>query len=332
MPLLALLLAALPAGAYETDPLSGRDAPFADATPVLDAQADAILARAIARTNERTGCRADDATTRRILAKSIERQTDPNRLVRHRGPIRAFGFSSYSAWMETDPGVPILAYPHQADIFSDIRFGENLILRLWGSCGAVRMGDVWVGSDKFDHFWDLGWVLYDVSRDGADPEAALLYSLRDEAGRRGYHSSGSISYGDLRANYDGYRFYAGLLGEGSIVRRGPDGCLVSTRPWDWMEYVDRDWDEFLNPSAFTPAARRGIDRHLEGKDALICAMDAAGRAVAPARVPQEEYLIVDRLEAVDGRVRPQLRERTDAFRRAERCRTSEVREAAPSDG
>ncbi|MBN1335290.1 MAG: hypothetical protein JXB39_04970 [Deltaproteobacteria bacterium] len=315
----AVLLALAPALAYETDPFTGRERPIPDARAVANARADAILARAIARTNVRTGCSEDDATTRRILARSIERQTDPDRLVLHRGPIRALGYSSYSGWMETDPDVPVLSVPFRDNLFSEIRFFENVILWLVGPCATVRMGNVWVGTDKFDHFWDLGWVLYREGRDGADPEAALLRSLRSESGFRGYRSSGGVSYADLRANYDGYRFYSGLLGEDSIVQRGPDGCLVKTRPWDWMEYVDRDWDEFLNPSNFTPAVRRAIDRALEGQDDRICALDAAGRSAPPSRVPLETYLAVDRLEAADGRLRSGLRERIDPFRRAERC-------------
>ncbi len=319
MLLLAVLFVLAPARAYETDPYTQRDLPLADATPIANAHADEILARAIERTDRRIGCRADDATTRRILAKAIERQTDPPHLVLHRGPIGAFGFSSFSGWMETDPRVPMVATRRRDTIFAEVRLLENYVLWLVGPSDGVRMGEIWVGTDKFDHFWDVGWVLYHVSRDGTDLESALFRSLRLETGYLGYRTSGAVSYGDLRANYDGYRFYAGLLGESSIVRRGPDGCLVQTRPWDWTEWVDRDWDEFLNPAHFTPRARRAIDRALEGQDARICALDAAARDAAPSRVPVGEYVVVDRLEAAEGRVRPELRERTDAWRRAERC-------------
>ncbi|MFH1467043.1 MAG: hypothetical protein ABIO70_21855 [Pseudomonadota bacterium] len=91
------------------------------------------------------------------------------------------------------------------------------------------------------------------------------------------------------------------------------------RPWDWAEIVDRDWDEFLNPSRYTEGAQRGIDRWLADHDEQLCALDRAGRAGPPARVPPEEYLVLDALVAQDGRLPPGYDGRSDAFRRAERC-------------
>jgi len=317
-PTLALL--ALPALAYEVDSYTQREQPLADATAVANAHVDEILARAIGRTNRLTGCAADDATTRRIMAKSVERQTDPNHILWRRGGIlRGWGFSSFSYWLETDPDVPIRQLPRHHNLYARMRLSENWALWLVDSCGVIRMGQVDVGTDKFDHFWDIGWVMYDRSDDGQDRLAALLHSLRTEGHFRGFRTSGAVSYADLRANYDGYSFYAGLLREGSMIQRGADGCLVQTRPWDWALVVDRDWDEFLNPSRYTEGAQRGIDRWMTDHDEQVCALDLAGRAVPPARVAPSEYLVLDALVAHDGRLPPGYDGRSDAFRRTERC-------------
>lgn len=317
-PSLALLV--LPALAYEVDSYTWRERPLADATPAANAHVDEILARAIAKTNRRTGCAADDPTTRRIMAKAIERQTDPNRILWRRGGIlRGWGFSSFAYWLETDPDVPIRLLPRHHNLYARTRLFENWALWLVDGCGVIRMGQVDVGTDKFDHFWDIGWVMYDRSDDGNDRTAALLHSLRTEGHFRGYGTSGAVSYADLRANYDGYSFYAGLLHEGNLVQRGADGCLVQTRPWDWAEIVDRDWDEFLNPSRYTEGAQRGIDRWMADHDERVCALDRAGRDVPPARIPPSEYLVLDALVAAAGRLPPGYDARSDAFRRPERC-------------
>lgn len=318
-PLAALLLLPLSALAYETDPYTGREVPLGDAMAVANARIDGILARAMEITDARTGCAADDATTRAILARAIERQTDPNHMLWSRGPIRAWGFSSVSYWLETDPSVPIRQLPKRQNLFARVRIWEHWSLWLMDTCGTVRLGPVQVGTDKFDHFWDIGWQVYRRSEDGAREEQALLHSLRTEGHLRGYVASGAVSYADLRANYDGYRFYEGLLREGSVIQRGQDGCLVQVRPWDWSLVVDRDWDEFLNPSHYTVRAQRGIDRWLQDHDAYVCSLDAAAREVPPARVPPSEYLLFDRALEEWGSLPPGYGERRDPFRRQERC-------------
>ena len=319
-PFLALLALLASPWAYELDSYTWRALPLADATPPANAHVDEILARAIAETNRRTGCAAEDGATRRMLAKAIERQTDPNHILWRRGGLlRGWGFSSFSYWLETDPDVPIRLLPRHHNIYAEVRLRENWALWLVDSCGVLRMGQVFVGTDKFDHFWDIGWVMYHKSDDGQRPLDALLHSMRTEGNFRGYGTSGAVSYADLRANYDGYRFYAGLLREGSPVQRGQDGCLVQTRPWDWAEYVDRDWDEFLNPSTYTPGAQRGIDRWLAVHGEQICALDRAARRVPPALVPSEVYLPFDALIEQDGRLPPGFGQRSDPFRRSERC-------------
>lgn len=290
---LLLLAAAGPAAAYEMDPYTWRERPLQDATAVANAHTDEILARAIARTNRQTGCALDDAATRSILAKAIERQTDPD--------------------------VPIRLLPRHHNIYARVRLGENWALWLVDGCGVVRMGQVFVGTDKFDHFWDIGWVMFHRSGDGACPLDALLHSLSTEGNFRGFETSGAISYADLRANYDGFRFYVGLLGEGSVVQRGPDGCLVQTRPWDWSELVDRDWDEFLNTSRYTAGAQRGLDRWLADHGEAICALDEAARQVPPAHVPPSEYLVFEEAAATWGALPDGYDQRIDPFRRAERC-------------
>lgn len=327
LPLLLPLLLA-PARAYETDPYTFREIPIDDATPAANAEANRILALAIERTNARTGCRADDRTTRQVLAREIEKQTDPDQHLWRRGLVAGFGFSQFSYFLETDPSVPLRILPRNYNIYADVTLWENWSQYLVDTCGVVRMGDVFVGTDKFDHFWDIGWMYYDRSEDGTRPDQMVRYALWTESNYRGYGTSRVVSYADLRANWDGYQFYLGLLTEGSVARRGDDGCVVQVRPFDFAAYVDRDWDEFLNVSTYARGLQKGVDRWLERHGENICALDEAARALPPGRVPFDVYVPLDALQALTGKIPRPYTWRQDPFRRAERCPEA----FAPVDG
>src|SRR4029453_7419303 len=80
----ALALCASEASAYESDPLSARRDPPADATIVANAHATEMLSGAIDRVNAATQCKGDDHEMHLAVAKEISRtmtenRTDPSR-------------------------------------------------------------------------------------------------------------------------------------------------------------------------------------------------------------------------------------------------------------
>lgn len=260
-----------PARAYETDQLTHRSRPLADAAPVADALADEVLATAIRHTNRRTGCRAGPDRTRRVLARQIYRHAARSRPIWSRGPFRMWGHGRYSALLETDTRVERFDFADRDDVFGGLSLRESVILHLAGPASTVQIAGVRVGTDKFDHFFQEGYRYFERSHWGAVPVLAVEWGTRTERTYFGTLTSRTFSFADLRANYDGYEFYAGLLREGSPIRRQDDGCVGQVRPWAWSAIVDWQYDEVLNPSVFAPIVQWGLQRRLDETRDQVCA-------------------------------------------------------------
>lgn len=267
---LLALLAASPARAYETDQITDRGEALQDVAPSADAEMDRMIAEAVERTNRRTGCQADLDRTKRVLARQIYRVTSRDVMVWRRGLTRAPGFGAYAKWMETAP-IDRRPFAHREDIYGELTFFDAVILNLAGPCSTFRVNGVLLGSDKLDHFFDEGFAYWQRSRFGTHPHRGVRYGTNRENSVFGLMTSRAFSYADLKANYDGYRFYLGLLGPGSVVRMGEDGCVYHTRSWDWGQWVDWRYDELLDPSVYVPRVERRVEETLEDHRAEVCA-------------------------------------------------------------
>lgn len=264
------LLACASARAYETDQLTERGQPLEDALPVANARVDVMLASAIDRVNARTRCQATPEETRRLLADEIHELSAVKRMVWRRGLTRMAGFGRYAAWMETAP-VSSRPFLDREDIFGELSFMESVILHTSGPCGTLRVGGVLVGTDKFDHFWDLGFNYWKLAERKDDATAGVAYGTNTELFYYGLLTSRTFSFADLRANYDGYLFYADLLEGDSLLQLDEDGCVVQTRAWDWRDWLDWEYDEVLNPSVFAPIVQWGLTRTLIERKEEVCA-------------------------------------------------------------
>ncbi|MCB9688778.1 MAG: hypothetical protein H6735_27305 [Alphaproteobacteria bacterium] len=258
------------AWAYETDQLTWRDRPLADADERLDTLLDALLAEAVARTNERTACEGDDETVRDELAAQIQRATSHRAWVWRRGLLRAPGFSRYTRQVLLDPDIERFDFDHREDLYGGLNVWHSVVLATAGPCTTLQVAGVRLGDDKLDHFLDNGYHYYvDARKKGV--EHAIEVGTRTERAFYGLLTSKAFSYGDLRANWDGYRFFAGLLDEGSVFARDDRGCVVQERPFAWSEWVGPEWDELLNPPIYTRNVERGVLRDLERDADEVCA-------------------------------------------------------------
>lgn len=260
--LLLLVLLLIPAAAYETDQLTDRDEPLADAAEALDAWMTRTLVLAVSETNAQTQCRGSERHLRQVLAHSIHRRTADDTHLSNRGLVRGMGYDRVMAFLEESPVVERRAFPERGDLFGLAKLDEAAILATAGVCGTVKLAGVLMGTDKPSHFTDVGYDYYRRSRDGLRPSRAVRYGTRTERSYYGSMTSSSFSYADLRANWDGYRFYAGLLKPGSPVQRREEGCLEVVAPFRWADWVDWEYDEVLNPSVYTAGAQAAVDRRL----------------------------------------------------------------------
>lgn len=256
--------------AYETDNLTGRHLPLEDVTVPLSGRVDEILAEAVDWTNERTKCAADEDQARRLLARAIHKRMATDELVPDRGGLRAFGFDRYSAWIEKGD-LSRRSFEDRSDIFGGIRAREHWLLDWAGVCSTVLVDGVHVGTDKLDHFFEEGYDGWRRADYGAHPDKALDWATKTELTIYGLNTSATFSFGDLRADHDGYEFYDTLLEEGSVVRIGEGGCVTQVRPFDWAEWITWEYDEVLNPPVYTEVVQGGVTRRLEEQRDEYCA-------------------------------------------------------------
>ncbi len=269
--MIATVLMLVPSAlAYEVDNLTDRHLPLADVTAPLSAEVDRVLAEVVAEVNAQTACALPEAETRQALARAIYDEMAADELVPGRSGLRALGFDRYSAWVEKGD-LPRRDFHDRRDIYGSLTTLQHMLLRWAGVCATVRVGDVLVGTDKFDHFFEEGFDSWRHADFGATPHEAHDFGVRTELSIYGLQASGAFSFADLQANHDGYRFYDGLLREGSVLRRGDDGCVVQVRPFSWGEWVTWRYDEVMNPSVHTERVQEGVTEHLETHRDAYCA-------------------------------------------------------------
>ncbi len=256
---------------YETDNLTDRHLPLPDVTAQLDEEVNVQIAAAIEETNARTRCALPPEEAQRALAHAIYLRTAVNEVPVGRKGIASLGYDKYGAWIE-NAGIPRRSFTDRQDIFGSIKLMESPILKLAGVCSVVQIGDVQVGIDKLEHFFEEGYIGWQRAREGKRPGAQIRWATRTENTIYGLQTSQTFSYGDLRADYDGMVFYASLLDPWTgVARVGADGCLEVAEPFTWRRWVTWEYDEVLNPPVHTAVAQEALTRHLAARRDEYCA-------------------------------------------------------------
>ncbi|MCB9681432.1 MAG: hypothetical protein H6733_08160 [Alphaproteobacteria bacterium] len=270
------------AHAWETDQLTARNAPLRDAAPAADAHLDDALDDAVAAANARLQCAADVDRSAEVLAAEIVRRVGQRDKPADRKGVKALGYGQYTAWLEADDAIDRLAFHvDRSDVFGGIPWARAPILSMAGTCSTIELAGVRTGTDKADHFLDTGYRYYRKAR-GGHVDRAVDWGTWTENTWLGWYTSTAFSYGDLYANWQGYRFYASLFDpDQGLFAVADDGCIARVRDFHWADWVDEHWDELQYPTVYKPAVRRWLeDRKLpEARDALCADVEAWGPAV-----------------------------------------------------
>lgn len=194
-----------------------------------------------------------------ITSPSMQRRY-PGRLIGYKP-----GRSIFSARSMLDPGKPFT----------------------WHYSATIRVGDVYLGTDKIGHFYDKGFILArryyegvgrgDSTQTATDDAIALgsggnlIYS---EDAILGMWSSGVYSNADLACDYSGMLFFrnltepievAGVLRQPMLVRDGPYWALADRiRPdTDYFTcFITDHFNEALNPSIYRGGFRTTVRKYL----------------------------------------------------------------------
>ncbi len=255
--------------AWETDQLTDRGASLGDATAAGNARMDALLDRAAAQSNQRLGRHASPERVAAAVARSVRHQTAARTPVSGRGALRAMGYGTFSAWLET-ADIPRQAFLERTDVYAGIPFVTAPILAAAGTCSTVNLGGVRMGTDKVDHFLSTGFRYWNRARHASD-EAAVRFGTRTERTYLGLQSSDAFSFADLHANWRGQAFYASLLDPDIGLFAWKDGQVERVRDFEWRQWADWRWDELLDPNVYTRGVQRWLDQTVPERLDTLCA-------------------------------------------------------------
>lgn len=243
--LLALLLA-VPAGAYECDQYTGRDAPLRDSLAPLDALVEQGLAQVVAAWR---GPRDDLRFARKVY-----------------WALGGFHWvDKVERYAMDSPDIDRL--PRGRTIYTHAPMFAGRVLFFFGVGETLEVGGVRIGSDKIGHFFSQGFKYFRRERHGWTERRFIGWASRVEALIFGEFTTGVFSNADLVANYEGLLFYRSLFEDGAIpgkkaIIRFENGRAWQERPFTWADHVNDFWDEALNPSYLGKQLQRHVARRL----------------------------------------------------------------------
>lgn len=196
-------------------------------------------------------------------------------------------------------------------VYRDIDYLEGISLRLKELTDVVNVDGHIIGLDKLGHFFAEGWRYHEiVSDEEGDLQQAMAWGLKKEQGLFGYTTTGILSYADLVANFQGWRFWNRveltrpdplLDWVAQLFDRAYVSCdikiIESLRQWrlvrawsvnrhfDLRDYIDPSWDEGINCNSYAdPVIEHKVrSRIAEIDDAYSCPIHAAACQSAQQR-------------------------------------------------
>ncbi|GEA59640.1 hypothetical protein [Vibrio comitans] len=131
----------------------------------------------------------------------------------------------------------------------------------------INVNGVYIGTDKISHFLGSGYEYYKRYRkalQSTSPELAQMQAIAwadsMEGGLLGMKVVGVYSYADLEANYQGFLFAKNLCDTPYITQNDKQWQL--TAPIDLKNYVNPNWDESFNVSAYSRSRKQSVEDNL----------------------------------------------------------------------
>ena len=175
-------------------------------------------------------------------------------------------FGKIVRWVNKTDSLDKRFIPVKKSIYRDFSPKESIVLGLVSKLSPVhspnlRMGNVYLGSDKFEHFFSSGFRYFDAHyRKGKTLKKTLMIGLKEEYGILGRLPTGVISFADLAADFNGMRFWNHVLQKsddvlGADKNLGPYVKCIGkkwtlVKEMNWASYLDDSMDEAINCSQF----------------------------------------------------------------------------------
>ena len=229
-------LASAAAGAYETDPYTGRHFDIADSGATLDAQVNAALDDIAARWR-------GGANEQRFVT-AIYRKLGGRHWV-----------DKLERWAINAPEVEKLPVTRAQSMYAKLPIYATRVAGIFGFGPTIKVHGVLMGTDKIGHFFSQGRKFYRRYLRSGDETKAARRSITTEKALFGRLFTGIYSNADIVANYEGFRFYRSLFNDGAATAKPSimtwrDGKPLRRRDFSWVDHVNAFWDEALNPNAY----------------------------------------------------------------------------------
>ncbi|MCK5073509.1 MAG: hypothetical protein KAQ98_08800 [Bacteriovoracaceae bacterium] len=234
--------------AAEVDQFSGSQFRLNDSAGIINKKTDQLIDKALADANTKNHC------NEKKLYSELRKQ------------LRIKSWGKLVDFVERDPSVDRVRINIRNSIYSDFNVIDSLVLGVVAYTYSkplgdiLRVGDTYVGVDKFEHFLGRGFKYFNAHYLKNKPLAKVVKSLNNERGILGAWTTGVMSYGDLSANFNGMRFWNHILLKkddyfGSEWNLGPyiicqNDNWVKNKSIDWRNYFDNSMDESINCSKF----------------------------------------------------------------------------------
>ncbi|MEQ1875830.1 MAG: hypothetical protein ABL958_04230 [Bdellovibrionia bacterium] len=193
------------------------------------------------------------------------------------GKLGGFGASRIERWGREVPTYNRV--PMSQSIYGTSTGVMNI--QMLGACCAptFKLGGNVVSADKLGHFLHSGYEMFYAAtlrserRVNATSTLNKLYSVLgarrtgvpvtstginavfdlshyQETNGWGLNGPGVYSYGDIAANYDGYRFWTQVSRGTNPYFKCDAGKWKRVRRFDWLDFATAAWDEGINCSTF----------------------------------------------------------------------------------
>ncbi|MFG1492525.1 hypothetical protein ABMA75_03085 [Halobacteriovorax sp. ZH4_bin.1] len=158
------------------------------------------------------------------------------------------------------------------------------ILNLTPYSPLLKVNDALIGSDKFSHMFNLGYLYFRKMEHGLSIKEILRYGKNSERIMWGGFFNGIVSNGDLVANFQGMRFYQHLFGkgidpltnddlEGDGIIKCINGKFQVVAEIDMAEFVDDGMDEGINCNSYTSNFMRKNIKKAMDKIPMSCPVE-----------------------------------------------------------
>ena len=127
---------------------------------------------------------------------------------------------------------------------------------------TIKVNNILIGIDKISHFILLGkryFITYQKAlQEGANEikanQLAVEAGIEREKGALGLRSTGVMSFADLEANYQGFKWFKQLCdNQKPVLVKDDIGNWSIKRQIDLTEFISPLWDESFNPSVYSRA-------------------------------------------------------------------------------